>query len=277
MASHSRARRRFGQNFLVDPRAVERILSLLDPRPGQRLLEIGPGRGALTARLIERAGTIAAVELDRDLARTLRQRFDDDALWLIEGDVLDLEARAVLDGLGAGHGERLTVVGNLPYNISKPVAQKLLEWRRDVSRAVLMFQREVALRLTAGPGSRDYGPLGVLAGLCYGIECRFDLPPRAFRPVPKVVSTVTEWRPREQPLSPAREAAVRAVLATAFRHRRRTLHNNLRETLGDERTVAELLARAEVDGSLRAEALPPKVFLRLADAWPRLDHPGGPL
>jgi len=268
MPAHPTARRRFGQNFLVDRRAIARIVSLLDPGPREPLLEIGPGRGALTARLIERSGTVAAVEVDRDLARLLRERFDPDALRLVEGDVLDLRVRDVLASLGAPEGQRLVVVGNLPYNISKPVAQKLIEWRCEVSRAVLMFQREVALRLTAEPGGREYGPLSVMAGLCFHIRRCFDLPPAAFRPRPRIVSTVTAWLPREQPLAREREPRLRRCLSAAFRHRRRTLHNNLREALGDARAVDALLDRAGVEGSLRAESLPAAAFVRLSDLWP---------
>src|SRR5262245_47286487 len=144
-------RRRFGQNFLVDSRAVERIVGALDPHPGESVVEIGPGRGALTGALLARAGRLAAVELDRDLARLLRERFDPDRLVLFETDVLRIRLAQIAQGAGFAPDARLVLAGNLPFNVSKPVAMKLVRERHEVDRAVLTFQREVALRLTAAP------------------------------------------------------------------------------------------------------------------------------
>jgi 16S rRNA (adenine1518-N6/adenine1519-N6)-dimethyltransferase len=261
-------RRALGQHFLVDRSAVRRIVAALDPRPGDAVLEIGPGRGALTARLVESAGRIAAIELDPELCAALRQRFGPERLVLLHGDVLGCD----LAGLGGRLelGTRpLLIAGNLPYSISKPVAQKLIRERAHVERAVLMFQSEVAERVAAGPGSRRYGPLSVLAGCAFRVRALFEIGPGAFRPPPQVRSTVTRWdRRRDSPLDldADAEARLRACLAACFARRRRTLHNNLRTALGDERAAA-LLDRAAIDGARRAESLAADEFLRLAAAW----------
>jgi len=262
------AKRSLGQNFLIDRRAVQRIVAALAPRPAEPVLEIGPGRGALTGELIRAAGRIAAVEYDDGLAERLRERFDESALDLRVQDVLQLDLSEVASALTADGAGRLAIVGNLPYNISKPIAQLLIRQRRHVDRAVLMFQREVAQRLTAGPGSRAYGPLSVLAGFTFRVERLFDLPPRAFWPRPGVVSTVTRWSGTESPpLAEEDERRLRGVLAACFSRRRKTLRNNLRGIFGDDTRVDGLLEAAGLDGGLRAEAIPPEGFLRLAVRW----------
>lgn len=265
-----RPRRRFGQNFLVNREAVRRIVAAAAPRPGEAVVEIGPGDAALTSPLAASAGHIAAVELDRDLAAGLRARFPAERLTLVEADILCVSFLDVLEALRAPRGERLLVVGNLPYNISKPVAMKLVVERKQVSRAVLMFQKEVADRLTASPGTRAYGPMTILCGFAYAIESLFDLGPASFRPRPKVVSTVTRWVPRSDDEAPrSGEAALRACLAAAFAHRRRTLLANLRAAFGgDEGAARRVLDSAGIDGAARAEALPAEAFRRLAHAWP---------
>lgn len=263
-------RKRWGQCFLVDRRAVTRIADVLAPQRHESLLEIGPGRGALTGVLVERAGRIAAIELDPALARLLRARFEPAQLALLEGDVLELDLAAVGPLVGAAPSSRLAVVGNLPYNISKPVASKLVRDRALVARAVLMFQREVADRLVARPSTSAYGPLTVLVGEAYRVERAFDLPPTAFRPAPEVRSTVTRWTPRlDTAFDTSDEAALRACLAASFARRRQTILRNLREALpGGLDLARSLLAAADLDGALRAEAIPPEGFRRLAAVWP---------
>jgi 16S rRNA (adenine1518-N6/adenine1519-N6)-dimethyltransferase len=262
------APRPFGQHFLIDRHAARRVVAALRPRSGEPVLEIGPGRGALTGGLIRAAGRIAAVEIDRRLADSLRRRFADDRLVLFEGDVLQLQPARVLAALDAPPGARLVVAGNLPYGISKPVAQRLIADRRQIDRAVLMFQREVAQRLTARCGGRRYAPLSVLAGLAFRITKLFDLPPRAFDPPPAVVSTVTHWEPRaDDLLSEVGERQLRSVLAVCFARRRRTLRNNLRARFADDSAIERRLDDAGLDGGLRAEAVPPAGFLRLAARW----------
>ena len=259
-------RKRFGQNFLTDLGATRRIVAALGPVPGENLLEIGPGRGALTGELLSVVPSMSAVEIDRDLARLLRSQYPEDRLRLIVDDVKAISFQTL-----AASGP-LVIAGNLPYNISKPVAMKLVGERRFVARAVLMFQREVADRLTARPGSRAYGPLTVLAGRAYRIERLFDLPPGAFTPRPKVLSSVTRWLPLAgDPLPDDEVSPLRAVLQAAFAHRRQTLQNNLRNAVpGGAVAAASLLTAAGVDGSLRAEAIAPEGFVALARLWPRV-------
>lgn len=263
-------RRRFGQNFLVREDLAARIVDLLAPRPGEAIVEIGPGRGALTSLAVVAAGRLAAVEIDRDLAAALRASFPADRLVVVEADILSVPLHDLAARLGVGPGERLALLGNLPYNISKPVASKLVAERDAVDRAVLMFQREVAARLTAREGSRDYGPLSVLVAFAYDVERVFDLPPGAFRPRPKVVSSVTRWRRSTTRDLPAPlEAPLRAVLRACFAMRRRTLLSNLRAALpGGEGAARALLREVGIEASLRAEALPPEAFGAMAARWP---------
>lgn len=263
--------RRFGQHFLVDARAVATIREALSPAAGEAVLEIGPGRGALTAALLDTGHPVVAVEIDRGLAERLRDRFAGRPLEVLEQDVLDLDFGSVPPRAGLPGNAPVVVAGNLPYNLSKPIAMRIVEERARVARAVLMFQREVADRLVAAPGTKEYGPITVLAGFAFRIERVLELPPGAFRPRPKVASTVTLWTRREPgALSDALEPALRRVLRAAFARRRGTLRVNLRAALGDA-AAASLCAAAGIDDGLRAERLHPEAFLRMAAAWPAVD------
>jgi len=264
-------RKRFGQHFLVDRRAIGRILDAATIDSESVVIEIGPGRGALTAGLVERAGRLAAVEVDRDLARALRERFEEPRLSLVDADILSTPLADIAARLDAADSTGLVVVGNLPYNISKPIAMKLFEERARVARAVLMFQREVARRLTAIPGTRDYGPLTVLCGRAYEIETVFDLPPTAFRPAPKVHSTVTRWKRRPETPTPRAARNLRACLGVCFARRRQTLRRNLRAAIGDPERVEALLAALGIDGTARAETLAPSEFVALAAKWDEIE------
>ncbi len=259
-------RRRFGQNFLVDANIARRIAGAVSVSRGDVVIEIGPGRGALTGPLIERFGRIAAVEIDRDLAAALRDRFSSKQLVLIEQDILKLDLPSVARDLSTHPAARLIVVGNLPYNISKPFANRLTMLRGNVPQAVLMFQREVAERLTAAPGTKTYGPLTVLVDRACRVERLFDIFPQAFRPRPKVVSTVTRWSAKPaDAFDPRLEQPLRRCLAATFGRRRQTLLRNLRATLpGGEAEARHVLEKAGIDGGLRAETLTPEAFVRLA-------------
>ena len=257
------AKRSLGQNFLVSRGVARRILDAVEP-PAGAVLEIGPGRGALTEGLLSRFAPVVAVELDGELAAGLRERWGPAGLVVHETDVLALDLAGVRTQTG---GAPLTIVGNLPYNVSKPIAMLLVRARYEIGGAVLMFQREVAQRLVARPGSRAYGPLTVLAGACFRIEKLFDVAPGAFRPRPGVVSSVTRWRRLAEPLPHADEPPLRACLAGCFARRRRTLRNNLRAALG-EVAAGELLAKVGFDGETRAEQLSPAELRHLAALWP---------
>jgi 16S rRNA (adenine1518-N6/adenine1519-N6)-dimethyltransferase len=264
------ANKKLGQHFLQDRGAVRRIVEALAPAAGEPVLEIGPGRGALTEDLLSAAGRLAAVEVDEHLAADLDARLGQRGLLVLRSDVLRVPLREVLQRLGAPPKARLAIAGNLPYNISHPIAEKLVRERDAVGRAVLTFQREVAERLTSGPGSRDYGPLGILAGTAFRIRTLFDLPPGAFRPVPQVVSSVTSWVRREESLDTDLESALRSCLSACFARRRRTLRNNLRAVARDAAAVDRWLEGLGIDGGARAEALPAASFLRMAEHWDRL-------
>ncbi|ANM28894.1 hypothetical protein ABI59_03655 [Acidobacteria bacterium Mor1] len=264
-----RARKRFGQNFLADPGIVRRIVDAAGLSPTDPVLEIGPGRGAMTGTILERVDRAAAVELDRDLAALLRNHPAADRLELFEQDVLKLDFTEVQHRLGTK--DPLVVLGNLPYNISKPITARLRVQRQSVDRAVLMFQREVAERLAAPPGTRTYGPLTILTGTWFQVRTLFHVSPGAFRPRPEVTSTVTGWETRaDPPLPDELEGALEACLRGCFARRRQTLWNNLRAALGSDPARA-LLDTTGLEGSLRPEALPPAAYYKLAAGWPSTD------
>ena len=251
-----RARRRFSQNFLHDAHHIGRIVAAIDPRPGDRVVEIGPGLGALTAPLIERAGSITAVEIDRDLALRLRSRFAPEQLALVEGDALALDWTA----LAAADPRPLRVVGNLPYHISTPLLFALLPIAARVRDQHFMLQKEVVDRMVAEPGGRDYGRLSVTLQLRYRVSRLFIVPPGAFSPVPQVSSAVVRLVPRPPEELPAVDAGVLArVVTAAFGQRRKTLRNALAGFL-DEASIRA----CGVDPGARAEMLPAAAFVALA-------------
>jgi len=251
-----RARRRFSQNFLHDAHYIERIVAAIEPRPGDRIVEIGPGLGALTAPLVERAGSITAVEIDRDLAARLRSRFAAAQLTLVEGDALALDWPA----LAAADGRPLRIVGNLPYHISTPLLFALLPVAPRVRDQHFMLQREVVDRMVAAPGGRDYGRLSVMLQFRYRVARLFVVPAGAFSPVPKVSSAIVRLLPRPAGELPAVDAEVFArLVAAAFGQRRKTLRNALARML-DEAAIRD----CGVDPGARAEALPVASFVALA-------------
>ncbi|MBA2546859.1 MAG: 16S rRNA (adenine(1518)-N(6)/adenine(1519)-N(6))-dimethyltransferase RsmA [Burkholderiaceae bacterium] len=247
------ARKRFGQNFLHDAVVVDRIVDAIDPQPGQTIFEIGPGQAALTGRLIERAGHIHAVEIDRDLAAILRRRFDDTQLTLIEADVLKIDWHAAAS-------KPLRLVGNLPYNISTPLLFALWPIADRVIDQHFMLQREVVERMVAPPGSKVYGRLSVMLQFRYHVSKLFDVPPEAFKPAPKVTSSVVRMHPRPVHELPDVNASIFArVVAAAFGQRRKILRNALAEILN-----ADEIRDAGVDSQARAETLSVESFVDLA-------------
>jgi 16S rRNA (adenine1518-N6/adenine1519-N6)-dimethyltransferase len=254
-----RARRRaLGQHFLVDPGVVQRTLALAALEPGAPVLEIGPGRGALTAELLRSGHPVLAVEVDRELAASLR-RFDDPRLEVVVADFLELDenARARLPR---------AVVANLPYSTGTAILQRLLEAPERVDRIVVMLQREVADRICAEPGGRAYGALTVLTALHARVVRGFDVPPSAFRPPPEVDSTVIRLDVAPAPRAAvADEPGFRSVVRAAFAQRRKTLRNALGTSFGRERSEGAL-ARVGIDPDRRAETLSLDEFARLACA-----------
>ena len=220
------SKRRFGQNFLVDRAVLDQIISSVSPRADETIIEIGAGRGALTARLLKTTGRVVAIEFDRDLLPSLREKFSSASnLVLIEADALNIDFCAAIEP-----AKRARVVANLPYNIATAVLQKLIEQRRCLSEMTLMLQREVVDRITAEAGSTERGYLSVLVEAYCEAEQLFDVAPEAFRPVPKVWSTVVNLRVRPRiAVEVTDENLLWQIVSAGFAQRRKTILNNLRE------------------------------------------------
>jgi len=248
------ARRRFGQNFLVDRHYIDRIVAAIDPRPGDNLVEIGPGLGALTRPLLERAGRLTVIEIDRDLAARFAAEFTADRLTLHVADALSFDFAAL--------GSRLRVIGNLPYNISSPLLFHLAQYDAIVRDLTVMLQKEVVQRMAAAPGTADYGRLSVMLQARFAVDRLLVVPPGAFRPAPKVESAVA----RLVPLGGARpqiddEALFGRVVAAAFGQRRKTLRNALKTLAGEAD-----FERVGIAPGARGETLAVADFVRLANA-----------
>ena len=252
---NTRPRKRFGQHFLHDRRVIERIVAAVAPAPGDRMVEVGPGEGALTGPLLAAAGRLEVIEIDRDLAAALRARDDwPGELVVHAADVLRFDFRALADD------GRLRIVGNLPYNISTPLLFHLLEQRDAVADMHFMLQREVVDRMVAGPGGRDYGRLSVMLQATCEASSLFRVAPGAFRPPPAVESAVVRLVPRARPaVPPELEPAFAAIVRDAFAARRKTLRNGLRGRLS-----AAAIEAAGVDPGARPETLSVSAFAALA-------------
>ncbi|MBS0436789.1 MAG: 16S rRNA (adenine(1518)-N(6)/adenine(1519)-N(6))-dimethyltransferase RsmA [Proteobacteria bacterium] len=243
------ARKRFGQHFLADDGVIAAIVAAIAPRPGEALVEIGPGLGAMTQPLLQRCGRLTVIELDRDLAAKLRR---DARLDVIEADVLTVDFAALAERAGG----KLRVVGNLPYNISSPILFHLLPVAERVLDQTFMLQKEVVERMAAAPGGKDYGRLSVMLQWRYDIESLLDVPPEAFEPPPRVDSAVV----RMQPLSQAAgvdAALLGEIVTVAFSQRRKLL----RHTLG--RWLEARGASGDFDLQRRAEEVPVAEYLAL--------------
>jgi 16S rRNA (adenine1518-N6/adenine1519-N6)-dimethyltransferase len=247
------ARKRFGQHFLTDSSVIAAIVRAIDPRPGQALVEIGPGLAALTQPLLERCGALTVIELDRDLAARLRSRA---GLTVVEADVLKVDFGALADDAGAA-GQQLRVVGNLPYNISSPILFHLLAWADRVEDQHFMLQKEVVDRMAATPGHKDFGRLTVMLQWRYHIESVLDVPPEAFDPPPRVRSAVVRMLPWPQPAA-VDPALLSELVQVAFSQRRKLL----RHTLG--RWLEARAFGGDFDVQRRAEEVPVADFLDLA-------------
>jgi 16S rRNA (adenine1518-N6/adenine1519-N6)-dimethyltransferase len=264
---NTRAKKGLGQNFLVDDGVVDRIVASVEPLHGVAVVEIGPGRGALTRRLLENATAVFGVEIDRDLVPFLREEFrNEENFKVIEADALSVDLCHVI-----APWKQAVAIGNLPYYISTPILQRLIAQRSCLSELVLMLQREVVERMCAQPGTSDHGYLSALVQAFCDVEPLFDVSPNAFRPIPKVWSTVVRLRFQEKiEFGPGGEELFRMLLGAGFAQKRKTITNNLRgappalknliERAGG---VAGVLEFAKIDPRSRAETL------RLED-WQRL-------
>jgi 16S rRNA (adenine1518-N6/adenine1519-N6)-dimethyltransferase len=255
---------KLGQHFLRDPQAVERIVAALGDLTRRTVIEIGPGEGVITGVLATRAKHVVAVELDHDLAIRLRVQFPAEKVTVVEQDVLSFDFAAAL----AEHalpGERLSVVGNLPYYITSPILLKLAASHAVLDLAVLMVQREVAGRVTAQPGSSDYGVLSATTQIYGPVSPMFTLRPEAFAPPPDVHSTVFRWRfaPRFRELD-IQEGPFLRFVRMAFAQKRKTLANNLRGAGYAPSEITAALTQAGVPPQTRAETLSIDSFAKLA-------------
>jgi len=250
-------RKRFGQNFLQDAGIIAEIANAIHPQPGEHLVEIGPGQGALTAALISREIRLDVVELDRDLVTGLLAAFSIyPGFKLHSADALAFDFATL-----ARDGVPLRVVGNLPYNISTPLLFRLLEFAPLLQDMHFMLQLEVVNRLAATPGGKHWGRLGIMAQYHCAVEHLFDVPPEAFYPPPKIQSAIVRLTPYpHSPWPECDEDSLRKIVQASFAQRRKTLRNNLKGILSDHE-----LEQLGVDPGARAETLQLLDFIRLAN------------
>ena len=255
------AKKHLGQNFLHDRAVIEKIVLAIDPKPGDAIVEIGPGQGALTFPLLQRHGTLTAIEFDRDLHAPLRAAARaHGALRLIEGDVLGVDFTALAAELAPAEG-RIRLVGNLPYNLSSPILFHALEHAGAIGDMHFMLQKEVVERMAAGAGSKVYGRLSVMLQAYCTVTALFTVPPGAFRPAPKVDSAVVRLVPRAPQAVVVRDhARFAALVRAAFGQRRKTLRNALSGLLD-----ADAIAAAGIEPGTRAEQVDVAGFARLAN------------
>lgn len=251
-------KRRFGQHFLTDRHYIERIVAAIAPRPGDTMIEIGPGPGAITAPLLARLDHLHAVEIDRDLAAALRNRFAPQQFTLHEEDVLAFDFARL--------GGPFRAVGNLPYNISTPFLFHLAAFAGQLIDGTFMLQKEVVDRMVAAPDTQAYGRLSVMLQYRFGMEHLFDVPPDAFTPPPKVDSAIVRMLPLPADRLRARDDTRFAAMVTAgFGQRRKTLSNTLKPFL-----AAAQIEALGINPKRRGETLSVAEFVRLSDAEPEM-------
>jgi 16S rRNA (adenine1518-N6/adenine1519-N6)-dimethyltransferase len=257
------AKKRLGQNFLKTPSVIERVVSLLDPKAGDTIVEIGPGHGALTLPLADSGATVWAVEFDRDLVgyltALLKKRSN---VRLIHDDFLNFDPAEV-------PSDRFKLIGNLPYNITSPVIDWCLKHRTRLDCAVLMVQRELGTRIAASAGGKEWSPLSILTQMVFDVEQVFDVSPTHFHPRPEVTSTVLKLTPRTVTQSELPGSFERIVRAS-FKHRRKLLVNNLApEVVTDSDKLAIVMMECGLKSTARAEEVGIEQFLALTEALER--------
>lgn len=252
------ARKRFGQNFLQDHGIISHIIGSIEAQPNEHWVEIGPGQGALTEPLLKLGVKLDVVELDRDLVALLKHKFQhQDHLQIHSADALRFDFSALATG------EKLRVIGNLPYNISTPLMFHLLEHSSCIEDMFFMLQKEVVNRICAEPNSKQYGRLSVMMQYYCATEWLFDVPPESFDPVPKVMSSIVRLVPHtEPPVQVDDLAKLNTVVTNAFSQRRKTLRNALKKLIA-EQTMIEL----GIDPNLRAENISLRDFAKLSNAF----------
>jgi 16S rRNA (adenine1518-N6/adenine1519-N6)-dimethyltransferase len=282
LTSLIKAKKSLGQNFLTDQRVARRIIDAVSPLPTDIVIEIGPGAGALTRMLVERSGYVEAVEIDARLADALRRSLKAENVSIVAADALGLDwGELITDAKSKLHSlrrddqdrKRVRIVANLPYYISTPIIERLLSMGRSVFDMTLMLQKEVADRITTGPGSKEYGYLSVMVQYYCIATKLFEVPPSAFTPVPRVQSAVIKLTVRERPaVEVSDEAKFFALVRAAFAQRRKTILNNLKAAARSLQFIEPLesaLEAASVAPQRRAETLSLGEFAALSRA---LDH-----
>lgn len=249
------ARKRFGQNFLVDPRVIRRIIEAIAPASADRIVEIGPGLGALTKPLLDAVGHLDVLEIDRDIVASLREQYPPERLSVHEGDALDFEFASL--------GNDLRVVGNLPYNISTPLLFRVGDAAAHVRDCHFMLQKEVVDRMVSPPGTREYGRLSVMLQYRFDLEKLFEVGSGAFRPAPRVTSAIVRMAPKsgEGDARALDEAVFGRLVTQAFSFRRKTLRNALQGWLDEA-----ALEAVGLDPGLRPETLSVGDFVAAANA-----------
>ncbi len=257
-----KARKRFGQNFLQDQSVISRIVSAINPKPGQNLVEIGPGQGAITELLLNKTnGVLNVVELDRDLIPILNTKFFNHAGFTVhEHDALKFDFGVL------AQDQKIRLIGNLPYNISTPLMFHLLQWSHQIQDMHFMLQKEVVDRLCAEPGTSAYGRLGVMIQYQCKAEYLFTVKPGAFHPIPKVDSAIVRLTPySELPCVADDIEQLANLVRTAFAQRRKTIRNNLKGVL-----TAEQIESIDIDPGIRPEKLSVEQFVKLSNLKTRL-------
>ncbi len=256
------AKRSLGQNFLIDQNIVHKLMRLAAFDKGDTIVELGVGRGALTRVAARHVSRVIGIEKDRELLAWLKEHGDlPKNVDIRQGDMLEVSYKALSHEIGS----RLKLMGNLPYNISTPLLFKLIDERSVIEEAILMFQKEVAERLTASPGTKAYGVLSVVVQKCASVDHLMDVPPLAFRPVPKVASSVVRIRFKQDGLDAEEFSLFRALVKKAFQKRRKVLPNSLEGFMGlGKGEIRHILQECGLDPGLRPEDLSVHDFQRLA-------------
>ena len=263
MAIQHRAKKRFGQNFLTDPGIIHRIVQSISPKPGQRLIEIGPGLGAITCPVLNMVGEMDVIELDRDIIPKLQLNCGLDA---VQNNKLRIHNVDVLnfDFSELNYDEPLRIIGNLPYNISTPIIFHLVEHSQLIQDMYFMLQKEVVLRLAAKPDTSNYSRLSVMAQYYFQVDALFLVPPESFDPIPKVESGIVRLVPhKEKPINVDDDKAFGKLITQAFSQRRKTLRNVLKGICS-----AEQLESIDIDPSIRAQSL---TLAQFADIYNVID------
>ena len=229
-------RKRFGQNFLVDHRVINQIISTISPNNDDSIIEIGPGKGAITFPIIEYLDHLSVIEIDRDLVSMLKSE-EQEKLTIYQADALTFDFSQIPN--------KLRVIGNLPYNISSPLLFHLLDYRKQIIDMTFMLQKEVVDRIVAPPGSKTYGRLSVMMQAFYEVELMFVVPKESFEPQPKIESAILYLKTREQSLV-KNSKPLEEIVKLAFSQRRKTLKNCLKSVLNQSQTEIDLSQRAEM-------------------------------